>query len=380
MKRKAVTVVFDRLKQVNETGMGKVEFVIRLSRTAKKNILFATMTEREWAKEKSKPYIAAEIARYQKIVDAMEVFGEEMTVINFNAHIGIEGNDSRWKGEKKKELKIRLLPNPSEQGFSPFIKVHTHNLSKLPKEISESGFKNYICLEKSNIDHEKYGKKCPFCELQREAYNESTKTDDAAKKKSLQELSISNIARESVIMRVIERGKEDEGVKFWKVNVSRRGDDAYSLIKNLAERLYKEGQENGVEENIYDSFKGRDITVTISGSDNEKDNKTSISVTPALAQSPISRDEETMRAWIYDEKKWNDVFAVKPYEYLSIVSKGEIPWFDRESGKWVSKEIVDSKREEHNKAVDAEVETQMSEAEAAVSGMFMADGDEDLPF
>ena len=64
MKRKAVTVVFDRLKQVNETGVGKVEFVIRLSRTSKKNILFATMTEREWAKEKSKPYIAAEIARY----------------------------------------------------------------------------------------------------------------------------------------------------------------------------------------------------------------------------------------------------------------------------------------------------------------------------
>ena len=61
MKRKAVTVVFDRLKQVNETGVGKV----RLSRTAKKNILFATMTEREWAKEKGKPYIAAEIARYQ---------------------------------------------------------------------------------------------------------------------------------------------------------------------------------------------------------------------------------------------------------------------------------------------------------------------------
>ena len=304
---------------------------------------------------------------------------EQKTTSNFDAKNYL---DTRLKkGEKKKELKVRLLPNPSEQGFSPFIKVHTHNLSKLPKEISESGYKNYICLEKSNIDHEKYGKKCPFCELQREAYNESTKTDDPVKKKSLQELSLSNIARESVIMRVIERGKEDEGVKFWKVNVSRRGDDAYSLIKNLAERLYKEGQENGVEENIYDSFKGRDITVTISGSDNEKDNKTSISVTPALAQSPISRVEETMRAWIYDEKKWNDVFAVKPYEYLSIVSKGEIPWFDRESGKWVSKEIVDNERNEHNKAVDAEVEVQMSAAEKQVAEMFMEDNDEaDLPF
>ena len=117
MKRKAVTVVFDRLNQVKEKGVGKVEIVIRLSRTAKKNIQIATMTEREWAKEKSKPYIAAEIARYQKIVDAMEIFGEEMTVINFNAHIGIEGNDSRWRGKKKEEK-----PKEEETNFLDFMR------------------------------------------------------------------------------------------------------------------------------------------------------------------------------------------------------------------------------------------------------------------
>ncbi len=285
------------------------------------------------------------------------------------------------KGELKKEIKIRLLPNPNEPGFSPFIRVQTHTLSKLPEAISKSGFKSYICLENSNVDTEKYGKKCPFCELRRTAYNESVKETDPAKKKSLQELSISNIPRETVIMRVIERGKENEGPKFWKVNISRRGDDAYSLIKNLAERLHKEGLENGVEENLYDSFKGRDIILTISGSDNAKDNKTTITVTQALSQSPISKEEALMSSWIYDEKKWNDVFAVKPYEYLSIISKGEIPWFDRETGKWVSKTVVDNEREEHDKAVDAEIETQMTAAESAVAEMFIDDDDEaDLPF
>ena len=285
------------------------------------------------------------------------------------------------KGELKKEIKIRLLPNPNEPGFSPFIRVQTHTLSKLPEAISKSGFKSYICLENSNVDTEKYGKKCPFCELRRTAYNESVKETDTVKKKSLQELSISNIPRETVIMRVIERGKENEGPKFWKVNISRRGDDAYSLIKNLAERLHKEGLENGVEENLYDSFKGRDIILTISGSDNAKDNKTTITVTQALSQSPISKDEALMSSWIYDEKKWNDVFAVKPYEYLSIISKGEIPWFDRETGKWVSKTVVDNERDEHNKAVDAEIETQMTAAESAVAEMFIDDDDEaDLPF
>lgn len=305
---------------------------------------------------------------------------KEQKTTNFDAKNYL---DTRLKkGELKKEIKIRLLPNPNEPGFSPFIKVQTHTLSKLPEAISKSGFKSYICLENSNVDTEKFGKKCPFCELRRTAYNESVKETDPAKKKSLQELSINNIPRETVIMRVIERGKENEGPKFWKVNISRRGDDAYSLIKNLAERLHKEGLENGVEENLYDSFKGRDIILTISGSDNAKDNKTTITVTQALSQSPISKDEALMSSWIYDEKKWNDVFAVKPYEYLSIISKGEIPWFDRETGKWVSKAVVDNERDEHNKAVDAEVEVQMSAAEKQVAEMFMEDNDDeaDLPF
>ena len=52
-----------------------------------------------------------------------------------------------------------------------------------------------------------------------------------------------------------------------------------------------------------------------------------------------------------------------------------------ETGKWVSKTVVDNEREEHNKAVDAEIETQMTAAESAVAEMFIDDDDEaDLPF
>ena len=286
------------------------------------------------------------------------------------------------KGEKKKEIKIRLLPNPDQPGYSPFIKVHTHTLSKLPKEISESGYKSYICLEKTNIDHDKFGKKCPFCEMNRQAYQDAEKETDVSKKKQLQTLSLSNLARETVIMRVIERGKEEEGPKFWKVNVSRRGDDAYSLIKNLAERLYREALEDGDEENIYDSFKGRDIVLTISGSDNEKDNKTTTTVTQARSQSPISHDENLMKEWINDSKKWDDVFVVKPYEYLSIISTGEIPWYDRESGKWVPKTIVDKNHEEYVENIESEVDEQMAKAKSVVNEMFIDNDDEeqDLPF
>lgn len=174
MKRKAVTVVFDRLNQVDEKGVGKVEIVVRLSRTAKKNIQIATMTTKEWAKEKNKPYILAEIERYQKIVDAMETFGEEMTVVNFNAHIGITGKayQKKVKEEEDKEentlsfldfmrdniatAKIRestrsqklvSLKALMEYGkIETFADVTVQNIREFDKWLRKDGIRSDVCI------------------------------------------------------------------------------------------------------------------------------------------------------------------------------------------------------------------------------------------
>jgi site-specific recombinase XerD len=174
MKRKAVTVVFDRLNQVDEKGVGKVEIVVRLSRTAKKNIQIATMTAKEWAKEKNKPYILAEIERYQKIVDAMETFGEEMTVVNFNAHIGITGKayQKKVKEEEDKEentlsfldfmrdniatAKIRestrsqklvSLKALMEYGkIESFADVTVQNIREFDKWLRKDGIRSDVCI------------------------------------------------------------------------------------------------------------------------------------------------------------------------------------------------------------------------------------------
>ncbi|MBQ2289668.1 MAG: site-specific integrase [Bacteroidaceae bacterium] len=174
MKRKAVTVVFDRLNQVDEKGVGKVEIVVRLSRTAKKNIQIATMTTKEWEKEKNKPYILAEIERYQKIVDAMETFGEEMTVVNFNAHIGITGKayQKKVKEEEDKEentlsfldfmrdniatAKIRestrsqklvSLKALMEYGkIESFADVTVQNIREFDKWLRKDGIRSDVCI------------------------------------------------------------------------------------------------------------------------------------------------------------------------------------------------------------------------------------------
>jgi len=264
-------------------------------------------------------------------------------------------------GEKSKTLTIRLLPMDLETG-NPFVKVHMHNV-RVPKEVSKSGYKSYICLSKNkDIDHEKYGTKCPFCELNQAAYQESVKETDPIKKKNFQDISIANKSREAVIVRCIERGKEDEGVKFWKFNVRSDKTDPYNAILKLYALRKEEGERAGQVLNILDIYNGRDLNVTIT------EGNAAPQILDASISTPLSRDEEQMKKWIYDEKKWQDVFSTKPYEYLSLISQMKIPWYDREQGKWVDKEEIDAKKQgQANQVNEANAEIERAMATAGVA-------------
>ena len=259
-------------------------------------------------------------------------------------------------GEKSKTLTIRLLPMDLQTG-NPFVMVHTHNV-RVPKEVSKSGYKSYLCLSKNkDIDHEKYGDKCPFCELNKTAYEESVKETDPIKKKNFQDISIANKSRESVIVRCIERGKENEGVKFWKFNIRHDKTDPYNTIINLYKLRKEEGERAGQVLNILDIYNGRDLNITIT------EGTGAPQILDASLSTPLSRDEEQMKAWIYDEKKWQDVFATKPYEYLKIISQMGVPFYDKEKGKWVEK-VTDTDKA----AKKAEMEEKMRDAEKMLTG------------
>lgn len=259
-------------------------------------------------------------------------------------------------GEKSKTLTIRLLPMDLTTG-NPFVKVHMHNV-RVPKEVSKSGYKSYICLAKNkDIDHETFGNKCPFCELNHNAYEASVKETDPIKKKNFQDISIANISREAVIVRCIERGKEEEGVKFWKFNVRNDKTDPYNQILKLYSMRKEEAERAGAELNILDIYNGRDLKVTIT------EGNAAPQILDTSISTPLSKDEEQMKEWIYDTKKWQDVFSTKPYEYLQLVSEMKIPWYDREKGKWVDKEEYSATHKAEAKAEDEEI--QRAEAAAA---------------
>lgn len=118
MKRKAVSAVFDRKKEVPQKGKGKVEIVIRLSRNIQKRIILDTLTPGEWEEYQYLPYLQSEISKYEKIVSAMETFNQEMTVENFNAHIGVAGKAYK----KKEEPLVEKLEEEKPTSFLDFMR------------------------------------------------------------------------------------------------------------------------------------------------------------------------------------------------------------------------------------------------------------------
>lgn len=274
--------------------------------------------------------------------------------------------------ENEKELKIRLLPVDKDTN-SPFKTIYMHTIKVAP-ELSASGWKSYVCLKHTeDIDHDELGDKCPFCEMNKIAYDKMKEAEadgNLVERERWKTISLANRHSEVCVIRCIERGAEDDGPKFWKFNVRSDGKDPKSLIKALWKMRKQESIEEAKEdnrgelpedfvpENILDLENGRDLKVTVTrvfDKEGKPTNKTSISIIDYGKSKPISRYEDEVDEWISDKKVWSDVFVAKPYEYLSIILDGEVPFYDKNNHKWVSKgrardEEVKKQQREENEA------------------------------
>lgn len=344
--------------------------------------------------------------------ESIEAFGkekeqqQEQTVVNkFNEKNYLNVKLDTAKGELSKEIKIRILPIDSNSD-SAFQVIHMHYV-KVNKKISKNGFKNYICLKKtSDIDVEHYGKKCPFCEINQGAWDKYKEVTDKDEKEKWRQLANENAANEYAIIRCIERGHEEDGPKFWKFGLrSDEKDPMHSIIKlfktrknesieeKYGEDFFRKPQdeqnriieEDGFEPaNILDIYTGKDLKLTINAVRNkngELTEKVTIDIADYGSSKPLAKTEETIEQWVNDPKLWSDVFTVKPYEYLDIVSKGGIPYFDKKENKWV--EWID--KDSQNKKVteeELEVTNDIKESASAAKQMDVVkqDVDGDLPF
>jgi len=293
--------------------------------------------------------------------------------------------DVRLKeGQDKKELRIRLLPIDANSS-TPFTIVHMHNV-KVPTEINPSGWKNYMCLGKhNNIDHERFGDKCPFCELNKTAYNNSQAEGlTEAEKKAWIDVSLAAKSKPVCIVRCIERDHEDEGPKFWKIPVrENKKDDPYHAMIELMDLRNKEDIDDGGDGyNIFDLYNGKDLKLTINAvyENGKWTNKTNISVVDYGKQKPLSEDEDEMNRWINDPKKWSDVFVTKPYEYLAVILDGKVPFFDKKINKWVSKDEYFGTANENKEAEVMNDQISQAVENATTVDNASEDNGSDLPF
>lgn len=205
--------------------------------------------------------------------------------------------------QKTATKRIRILP--TSDGSTPFKEIHGHKIQV------DGEWKTFVCLK-----HEK-DEDCPFCEA-REALLASGKESD-------KELAKKYSAKKMYVVKIIDRDNEADGVKFWRFNHDYRKQGIYDKIYGVL---------TAIKQNITDPQTGRDLMVMIARDQNNRPVVQSIS---HMDPSPLSDDAEVSAEWLSDSRTWEDVYSVKPYDYLEIIVKGGVPMWDKEAKKFVDK-------------------------------------------
>jgi hypothetical protein len=142
-------------------------------------------------------------------------------------------------------------------------------------------------------------------------------------------LAINYKSRQFFIVRVIERGKEHEGVKFWRFPAVQ---DGSGIMDKIAPLVKKYGA-------FWNPFEGFDITISMLR-DKSKDSKVGFTKVASIIpdrESKLSEDENQSVEWLSNPMAWTDVFKKKSVEYLNIVAEGSEPMWDAEQKCFIAK-------------------------------------------
>lgn len=115
MKKEIVTVVYDRKKEVVTKGFGKVEIRIYLGHKSFKYVSIHSCDPFQWKEYQHSEEMRTQLAIYRHLVEMNEKNGEELTIENINAHIGL----NTAKKREKREIQQKKA---SRTGFIDFMK------------------------------------------------------------------------------------------------------------------------------------------------------------------------------------------------------------------------------------------------------------------
>ena len=160
--------------------------------------------------------------------------------------------------------------------------------------------------------------------------------------------------------------------------------------------LFETKKKRGV--NIFDLYEGKDLVITVKRQvDSSGKEKMVYQIQDDEKVRPLADSEEKMEEWVNDPMKWDDVYSVKDYDYLSLIVMGEWPVWNKDMNKWIAKSEADkiateAKQQEISEnlkpeskdfstfTVDSGFTKTEIEVDAREKSMFDKTDDSDLPF
>ena len=230
---------------------------------------------------------------------------------DFSKYFAVRLEDGVNDGEST----IRIMPPKSgvhpvnKEGDTPFDEGHWHSIKVGGK------WRKIYCRKHNDGEH------CPLCEMSDELFKSWKETGNDTDKDLAKQYS----ARKFYLTRIINRDKEEDGVKFWRFPHNYKGE---GILDKIIPIFTKKGD-------VTDPREGRDINIIMG-----RDNKGYTKVTSIMSEDPdVLTDPKSTKAkeWMSDETSWKDVYRAQPTDYVQLIADGETPVWDKNLEKFIAK-------------------------------------------
>jgi len=208
------------------------------------------------------------------------------------------------QNQNSAQKRIRILP--TKDGSSPFVEAWFH-------EVQVGGQWNKI-YDPAKNDNER----SPLNEVYEELISTGKESD--------KQLASQYRSRKFYIVKVIDRDKPEEGVKFWRFKHNYKNEGVLDKIIPIWR----------AKGDVTDPEKGRDLIIELAKAKTPKGKDYTIIQTVMYDDpSPVHTDKAQADEWVKDELTWRDVYSKKQTDYLEAIARGETPRWDSDKGGYV---------------------------------------------
>jgi len=194
---------------------------------------------------------------------------------------------------------------------------------------------------------------CPLCARHKEWLAKQDQSLKGIKKENMNDAQLAikakndEIYKEAIkweakkfyIVRGIDKGKEKDGVKFWRFKHNYKNQGTLDKLLPILEDYMTTYQAD-----FSDAQTGTDLNIIMTDSEFNGHVYKAISAITAKGKSPLHADPIVAQSWLDDDVNWRDVFKPKqapnmpPYEFLEAVANGTNPYWDdtdQSNKRWV---------------------------------------------